>query len=75
MISINETSNLIVNNHISVKTAATLSGYSMQYIRRLLRLNRIAGLKVGQVWLIEIESLKEYLNFALKSEDQRFSPR
>ena len=67
MISINETSFLIVSNHISVKSAATLSGYSLQYIRRLLRTDRLSGMKVGQVWLVEIESLKEYLNRALKS--------
>ena len=75
MVSNNNIPNLIINNHISVKTAESLSGYSTQYIRRLLRMNRITGLKIGQVWLIEIESLKDYLNLALKSEDQRFSPR
>ena len=75
MISISETSILIISNHISVKSAATLSGYSLQYIRRLLRIDRLSGMKVGQVWLDEIESLKEYLNHALKSNDQRCSPK
>jgi hypothetical protein len=54
MISIIETSTYLINNHISVKAAATFSGYCKQYIRRLLRLGRLTGLKVGQVWLIEI---------------------
>jgi hypothetical protein len=75
MISFNINSNLLINNHTSVKVASTLSGYSMQYIRRLLRLNRLVGLKIGQVWLVEIDSLNDYLNHAMKSVDQRFSPK
>ena len=75
MVSFNKKSILLINNHTSVKSAASLSGYSMQYIRRLLRLDRISGLKVGQVWLVELESLKEYINRALESKDQRFSPK
>jgi hypothetical protein len=71
----NEKSNFMINNHMSVKDASILSGYSMQYIRRLLRLNRLAGKKIGQVWLVEIDSLIDYLNDALKSVDQRFSPK
>jgi hypothetical protein len=66
---------IYINNQTSVKDASTLSGYSMQYIRRLLRLDRLEGIKIGQVWLVEINSLDEYLNHALKSDDQRYSPR
>ena len=75
MDSFNVNSCFLINNHTSVKDASTLSGYSMQYIRRLLRLDRLVGVKIGQVWLVEIESLNEYLNHALKSDDQRYSPR
>lgn len=75
MVSFNVNSNLLINNHTSVKDASTLSGYSTQYIRRLLRLDRLAGKKIGQVWLVEIDSLNDYLNHALKSVDQRFSPK
>jgi len=75
MISINENSNLVIINHVSVKTAATSSGYSIQYIRRLLRNGRLTGLKVGQVWLIVIEFINEHLNHALKSMVQRFRPK
>ena len=75
MVSFNVKSNYLINNHTSVKNASTLSGYSMQYIRRLLRLDRLAGLKIGQVWLVEIDSLNDYLNHAMQSVDQRFSPK
>jgi hypothetical protein len=75
MVSFKVNPNLLINNHTSVKVASTLSGYSMQYIRRLLRLDRLVGLKIGQVWLVEIDSLNAYLIHALNSKDQRFSPK
>ena len=75
MVSFKVNSSFLINNHTSVKVASTLSGYSMQYIRRLLRMKRITGLKIGQVWLVEIDSLNKYLNNAMKSVDQRFSPK
>jgi hypothetical protein len=65
----------MVNNHISGKSTATLSGYCPQYMRRLLRIDRLTGMKVGQFWLADLEFLKEYLNRALNSKDQRFSPQ
>jgi len=75
MVSLNLKSNFLINNHTSVKDASTLSGYSMQYIRRLLRLGHLSGIKIGQIWLVEIDSLTDYLNYALESKDQRFSPK
>ncbi len=66
---------LVLNNHISVKAAAAFSGYSPQYLRRLLRLGKVAGLKLGQLWLIELESLETYLAQAGTSADHRFGPK
>ena len=65
----------VFDNCISVKDAAEYSGYSPQYLRRLLRLSKLAGLKIGQLWLIEMESLDSYLSYTLNSSDQRFSPK
>jgi hypothetical protein len=75
MVSFLGKSSFLINNHTSVKVASTLSGYSIQYIRRLLRHDRLVGIKIGQIWLVEIDSLYDYLNQALKSADQRFSPK
>ena len=75
MISFNINSNLLINNHTSVKDASTLSGYSIQYIRRLLHQDRLAGLKIGQVWHVEIDSLNDYLNHAMNSVDKSFCPK
>ena len=44
---------VVVTNHITVKAAAEFSGYSLQYLRRLLRDGKLAGLKIGQVWHLE----------------------
>jgi len=43
---------IVFNNCISVKGAAECTGYSEQYMRRLLRAGKLAGLKLGQIWLI-----------------------
>jgi hypothetical protein len=46
----------VFHSIISVKAASEHSGYSPQYLRRLLRLGKLTGLKFGQVWLIDIDS-------------------
>lgn len=35
--------------HLSVQTAATYRGYSSQYLRRLLRVGKLKGTKVGPI--------------------------
>ena len=66
---------IVLNNLISVKDAAECSGYSLQYIRQLLRLEKLAGLKLGQVWLIQMDSFEVYLANAESSKDHRFGPK
>jgi len=66
---------IVLNNHISVKAAANFSGYSYQYLRRLLRTGKLAGLKIGQVWLIEAAAFESYLEKAAEATDQRFGPQ
>ena len=51
-----------LDNCISVKIVAECSGCSFHYFRRLLRLGKLAGLKLGQLWLIEMESFEWYLS-------------
>ena len=52
---------LVFEKHVSVKAAAKFSGYSIQYLRRLLRNGRLEGIKIGQVWLIKMASFESYL--------------
>ena len=75
MLSFNQSPTLVLKNHIAVKDAAECSGYSLQYLRRLLRLEKLAGLKLGQQWLIEMESFEAYLANAKDSKDHRFGPK
>ncbi len=65
----------VVNNHISVKAASDFSGYSLQYLRRLLRCGKLDGLKIGQVWLIEKSVFEAYLEKAIQAIDRRFGPQ
>ncbi|MBN2044624.1 MAG: helix-turn-helix domain-containing protein [Anaerolineales bacterium] len=66
---------LVVNNHITVQAAADYSGYSLQYIRCLLRCGKLAGLKIGQVWLIDKSAFVDYLEKTTKTTDRRFGPK
>ena len=76
MVSFNVSSSLFVlNNLIPVKAAAVYSGYSMQYLRRLLRSGMLPGLKIGQVWLIDKTAFDAYLESAKVSQDRRFGPK
>jgi excisionase family DNA binding protein len=58
-----------------VKAAAEFSGYNVQYLRRLLRNGRLEGIKIGQVWLIEMASLDHYLRNGNLQRDRRCGPR
>jgi len=76
MVSFNASSPpVVLNNLIPVKAAAVFSGYSIQYLRRLLRSGRLPGLKIGQVWLIDKTAFDAYLESAKVSQDRRFGPR
>ena len=61
---------------ITIEQAARQSGYNEQYIRRLMRSGKINGVKVSRIWLVEADSLAEYLK-AVRStqmDDARFGP-
>ena len=72
---VSKTFSVVLNNLISVKAAAMHSNYSQQYIRRLLRTDKIAGLKIGQLWLIDKTAYEAYLKNANKTSDRRFGPK
>ena len=66
---------IVLNNHISVKAAAVYSGYSLQYLRRLMRSGKLMGLKIGQLWMIEKNNFDAYLENVEVSKDRRFGPK
>lgn len=60
----------------SVKEASRVSGYSEQYLRRLIRQDKIKGaIKVGPAYLIPVKSLNEYIEKVQTTGDARTGPR
>lgn len=64
-----------IGDYISVKIASQWSGYSDQYIRRLLRKGYLKTKRIGQIWLIEKTGFENYLLEAKMSTDKRFGPQ
>jgi hypothetical protein len=65
---------IVFNNCITVKDAAFHSGYNIQYLRRMLHSGALSGVKIGQMWLIEMDTLEIYLNWAENTSDRRCGP-
>ena len=63
------------DSYMSVQAAAEFSGYSLQYLRRLVNGGAIDGTRIGQVWLVNVASLKAYLKDVRKTQDRRYGPR
>jgi excisionase family DNA binding protein len=59
---------------ITTKEAAELSGYNVQYVRRLIRNGRIDARKFGPLWQVSRQSLLSYLTTAKQSADKRRGP-
>ena len=70
-----EQSGAIIARHLTVQAAADCSGYSIQYLRRLLRSGSLIGTKIGQVWLIELNAFENYIEQAEQRDDRRGGPR
>lgn len=66
---------IVIDQFITVQAAAEASGYNVQYMRRLLRAGKLDSIKVGQVWLIKLDSLKAYMNWSEQKDDQRCGPK
>ena len=63
------------NEYITVRTTAEISGYNQQYLRRLLRESTFRSKRIGQLWLIDRDSSKDYLEKATESKDNRYGPQ
>jgi excisionase family DNA binding protein len=66
---------LIIQKHLTVQNAAEVTGYNIQYLRRMLRSGALEGRKIGQMWLIEVDALEEYLKHVETTSDRRCGPR
>ena len=66
---------ILINQHITVQAAAEATGYNIQYLRRMLRSGTLEGVKIGQMWLIEMDALEEYVRHVESTSDRRCGPR
>ena len=75
--SISQQSNtgILINQHITVQAASEATGYNIQYLRRILRSGALRGVKIGQMWLIEMDALETYLKRVESTSDRRCGPR
>lgn len=75
--SISQQSNkgVFIYQHITVQAAADTTGYNIQYLRRMLRSGALEGIKIGQMWLIEMDALEAYLKRVETTSDRRCGPR
>lgn len=73
--TIEQLNTVLINRYMSVQAAAEVTGYSAQYLRRILRAGILKGCKIGQMWLIELDGLAVYLEQAHQEPDRRHGPR
>ena len=66
---------ILINQHVTVQAAADVTGYNIQYLRRMLRSGVLEGVKIGQIWLIDMQSLETYLHHVESTSDRRCGPR
>jgi excisionase family DNA binding protein len=66
---------IILDECVTAETAAALTGYNIQHIRRLAFDGKLEALRVGRAWLISLESLRYYLRQARHADDGRYGPR
>lgn len=64
-----------LGDYITVRTAAEISGYNQQYLRRLLRRDVFRTKRLGQTWLIDRNDFNTYLEETRKTDDKRFGPQ
>jgi excisionase family DNA binding protein len=66
---------IILDDCVMAETAAALTGYNIQHIRRLAYDGKLEAVRVGHAWLITLDSLNRYLRQARRMGDDRYGPR
>lgn len=59
---------------ITTSEAAQVSGYNIDYLRRLMRQGKITGEKKGLMWWIDLESLRAYVEEVEALGNRKFDP-
>lgn len=60
---------------ITTQEAAELSGYHVNYLRKLIRRGDLRGRKISILWFVHRQSLLDYMAQAENSDDKRRGPK
>ena len=60
---------------LTVKEASEMTGYNIEYLRRLIRKGEIDAYKVGTVYVIYADSLDRYVKRMRASTHHKAGPR
>jgi hypothetical protein len=66
---------ILINGQLTMQAAADATGKNMQYLSRLWRSGKLEGVKIGQMWLVEMDALEAYLQHMESTSDCRCGPR
>ena len=64
-----------MSDWITTEEASQISGYSIQYVQRLLREEKIVGEKKGGAYWVNRDSLVAYIAASQRSKDKRHGAR
>jgi excisionase family DNA binding protein len=65
----------MIEDWITTRDAAEISGYHPDHLRRLIRAGEVKARKFGNVWQVSEQSLVTYLEAANQSNDKRRGPK
>ena len=57
--------------HVTVQLRLKLLATTSSTLRRMLRSGALEGVKIGQMWLIELDALEAYLKRVESTSDRR----
>ena len=60
---------------ITTREAAEISGYHVNYIRRLIRAGKIAAEKKGNAWWVDASAFRSYIEAAQQKADRRYGAK
>lgn len=60
---------------MTVDEAAELSGYHPNYLRALIRAEKIEAVKKGSSWWVSRQSVEDYVAAAKAKDDDRWGPK
>jgi len=65
----------MADDWITTNEAIELTRYNADYLRRLIRNEKVTAKKFGRTWMVSKSSLLDYLKLAQQSEDHRYRPK